>query len=365
MSDTAAATPENTPISGAGSLYNNPNYRFQWPVSFLDRIRQNKRNSKLLFVIFLLVNMVTFALYGAAAVLIIMGLIGFLPQGSQGASGAMIADAIVTAFRVGLPIGALVGVIITLFGAVRAFDHDGSDFIRKVNAVEIPSSGGMPNLVAFRNAVENMSIAGGMPKARAFVMESPTMNAFSVGDKHANGCVVATTALLGNLTSAEIEGVVGHEMSHIYDRDSLLMGVALTLAGAALALPSGAGRIYFFGGRGGGRNSGNGILLIIGILLAVITFIISRIVTSVLKAFLSQEREYLADATSAKMTRNPRELASALAKIAGSDASGLPDSLNSLEALFIVTPIDKSRKLHALFNTHPPIEERIRRLMAM
>jgi len=349
------------------SVYTREEYQYAWPVSMFDRIRQNQRRARWLFIIFGIVNMLSFALYGFAAALIVLGSVGLPSEGSY-----TLSQSIHLAFLLGFPAGAVVGILVTVATSVYAFARKGRGFIALSGAVPVVGSDlDTPQEIRrFVSMVEDMAIAGGMPAAEAYVMPSDAINAFAVGDRDANGAVVVTSGALRLLEPDELRGVVAHEMAHIRNRDSLLMTVAVVLAGVALVVPEVAARMASQGSTmGSGRNSrsgnGGGVLVLLGLALWVATYLISRLVTAILRAAISQEREYLADATAAQMTRNPEALARALHKIATTDRLKIPERMDRMEALFIDSPISPGKRTEKLFGTHPPIEERIRRLMAM
>lgn len=213
--------------------------------------------------------------------------------------------------------------------------------------------------------VENLSIATGMPHPKVYIIESPAMNAFATGRNPKNAVVAVTTGLLSKLDRSELEGVIAHELSHIRDYDILLMSVVAVLVGTVAILADIAQRSLLWGGRGRSdeRRGGNAAVAIIGL----VAVLISPLIAQLIKLALSRQREYLADATAVKITRYPEGLARALAKISG-DPNVLETAHSGTAHLFITNPLKGSRfssKLTSLFSTHPPVEERIRRLQAM
>lgn len=354
----------------AGSVYTDASPRYQWPVSPFERIRRNTRNSYLAFAAFLTVDVLSFGFYGTALTMVLMGLFGYLRRGS---GTAELLGAMSLALNYGFPAGAVLGLVVALIGGMLAFLRSGDQYLNMVGAHEVTEQITDGRLVGLRRAAENMAIAAQLPAPKTYVMESPSLNAFAVGNAKGEGHVVVTSALLLNLEPAELEGVVAHEMSHVNNRDSRLLAVVICLAAVPLLLPSFAGRGFYWGGggRSGSRdsNGGNLVLILVGVALWAVTYLVAKLATAVLRAFASQEREFLADATAARLTRNPRALAEALRKIDLMDgqAQPLPARFDRLEALFIATPMGKGNRLrsHTLFGTHPPTEERIKRLMAM
>ncbi len=217
----------------------------------------------------------------------------------------------------------------------------------------------------FYTVAENLAIAGGIPKPRLYVINDTAMNAFATGRDPEHAVVVATTGILAQLERRELEGVIAHELSHIKNFDTRLMAVVAVLVGTVAFLADMFMRSLWWGGhrdRDNDRGLG-GILLLVGIVLALV----SPIIASLIKLAASRNREYLADAWGAKLTRYPEGLARALQKL-GRDKEVLEAATNATAHLYITNPF-KGKNFGAwfanAFNTHPPLEERIRRLRAM
>ena len=216
----------------------------------------------------------------------------------------------------------------------------------------------------FYTVTENLSIAAGLPMPRLYVIDDPAPNAFATGrdEKHAVVCV--TTGLLAMMTRPELEGVIGHELSHIKNRDILLMTIAVVLAGfVALAANLFLRFSFFGGGRRDDRGEGGAILMI----LAIVGIILAPVAAKLIELAISRRREYLADASSALLTRYPEGLASALGKLGNYQAPMRSANLATAH-LFINDPFGKkaggsSGWIERLFSTHPPIPDRIRALM--
>jgi len=209
------------------------------------------------------------------------------------------------------------------------------------------------------NTVEGLSIAAGIPKPKIYVMESDEINAYATGrnPKHSSICV--TTGALEKLDRDELEGVIGHEMSHIGNYDIRFAMLVAVLVGLVAIISNITLRSWMWSGRSNrNEKNGGGYLILIGILLAVISPIIVRLV----QLAISRKREYLADATGAKLTRYPDGLADALEKIEKYNEGKMKVS-EAVSHLFISDP-NKSG-LDELFATHPPIEKRIEILRAM
>ncbi len=223
------------------------------------------------------------------------------------------------------------------------------------------------------NVVEEMSIAAGLPMPKVYILNDPAPNAFATGRKPETASIAVTAGLLGKLNRDELQGVVGHEMSHILHRDILFVTLAGIMLGSVVLLSQvflrgvfysslgGSRRRYSSGGKGGG---GGAALIIV---IAIVAAILAPIMTQLLYFALSRRREYLADAGSARLTRYPEGLASALEKIA-TDRSPQLKSTNEVTApMYIVNPFKKKgqMKLSDLTSTHPPTSERIRILRSM
>jgi len=217
------------------------------------------------------------------------------------------------------------------------------------------------------NVVEEMAIAAGLPKPRVYVIETPALNAFATGLKPEKAAIGVTRGLLQKLNRDELQGVIGHEMGHIANDDIVYMTAVGVIVGLVVVI-SDVGlrsmRFMSFGGRSRSSSSnkgGNGAAIVMLVILLVF-LILAPIAAKMLQMAISREREYLADATGVKFTRNPLGLIGALKKIDGSDArfQGAP---KAIQHLFISNPFKKfGESAGALFSTHPAISQRIERL---
>ncbi len=212
--------------------------------------------------------------------------------------------------------------------------------------------------------VEEMSLSSGLPMPRVYVQDSRDINAFATGKKPEEAVICATTGALEQLNDEELEGVIGHEMSHIKNNDILVATVAVGVVGAIALIAEIAIYMLWFGGgrgnrRGGGGGEGNIILIIIAIIFIILAPIFSRLTYLA----ISRKREYLADANGAYLTRNPEGLARALEKIKG-DLPDDPKGSKTVAPLYIANPFKRALR-DSVWSTHPPIDERIRRLRAM
>lgn len=214
------------------------------------------------------------------------------------------------------------------------------------------------------NTVENLSIAAGLPLPKIYVIEDTAINAFATGrdPKHAVVCV--TTGCLQRLDRVELEGVLAHELSHIGNLDIRFMAIVVVLVGTITLLADWLIRISFFSRRSKDENNGNQIFMIAGIVLALL----SPIIATLIQLAVSRQREYLADASGALITRFPEGLARALEKI-NADQEPLEAANKATAHLYFANPLKNSHDgvgwFSGLFNTHPPIEERIKRLREM
>jgi heat shock protein HtpX len=216
---------------------------------------------------------------------------------------------------------------------------------------------------ALYNVVSEMAIAAGVPMPKVYIIDDPSPNAFATGRDPKHASIAVTTGLLQKMNREELQGVLGHEMSHVrnYDiRFTLIVGVMI----GSLALLAGFFLRYTFffgGGRRGNRDSGGGGFMIVLLLLGVVMSVVSYVFGALVQMAVSRQREYLADASSVELTRNPHGLESALAKLA-SDNESLHSVNGATQHLYIVNPLKKLGGGSALFSTHPPIVDRINRL---
>ncbi|TRZ79725.1 zinc metalloprotease HtpX [bacterium] len=214
--------------------------------------------------------------------------------------------------------------------------------------------------------LENLCITAGLPMPRIYLINEVQPNAFATGRNEKHAVVAVTTGLLEKLDRSEIEGVLAHELSHIGNKDMLLMTVTVVLAGTIALMSDFFIRIRWFGG-GKKRGSGGGQVQAIIMIIALATAILAPIAASLIRMTISRKREFLADATGALITRYPEGLASALEKIS-SDPSPMKSAKNATAHLYIANPFREKQKknwLTKMFMTHPPIEERIARLRGM
>lgn len=212
------------------------------------------------------------------------------------------------------------------------------------------------------NLVEGLCIASGLPKPRVYVVDDPAPNAFATGRNPKHAAIAVTTGLLERMNRVELEGVLAHELSHIRNYDILVSTLAVTMVGVlALIADIGVRALWFGGGRR--SNDNNGVGAIIG-LVALLLLVLSPIIARVMHLAISRRRESLADVSAIEMTRYPPGLISALEKLQA-DPTVVGTATRATEHLWIESPIPmkeadgKMSRLNRLWNTHPPLEERI------
>lgn len=208
--------------------------------------------------------------------------------------------------------------------------------------------------------VENLTIATGLPLPRIYIIDDESLNAFATGRDPEHASLALTKGIVKKLNRAELEGVIGHELGHIINRDIRLTMLVATSIGAISLI----GQILIRtggGGRRGKSGKGGGILILIGFALIIYGAVFAPLISYA----LSRRREYLADATSAYITRNPLALASALEKISGDSRVEVLDGKDAIATACIAFPGGKGFSLSSLFATHPPIKDRIAKLRNM
>ena len=217
------------------------------------------------------------------------------------------------------------------------------------------------------NIIENLSITAGLPKPKIYIVDSPQPNAFATGRNAEHAMVVVTTGILRIMNRTELEGILAHEMSHIGNRDMLISTVVVVLVGFIQLLSDMFLRSMWWGRMGGGdrdNNSSHAVFLLIGIVLAIL----APIAGLLMQLAVSRKREYLADTSGALLTRYPEGLASALEKLAR-DHTPMRQANHATAHLWLDDPYQGKEKkttfITRIFMTHPPIEDRIKRLREM
>ncbi|MCF7872492.1 zinc metalloprotease HtpX [Candidatus Woesearchaeota archaeon] len=294
-----------------------------------DEIRNNNLKSLFLFLMFVI-------------------LIGIL--------GAVLGLALIGNIYFGL---ILAGIFLIIYSLISWFS--GANMIMGLTGAKPVTKKEYPYLF---HTIEGLSLAAGIPTPKAYVIKDSALNAFATGRDPNNAAIAVTTGLLEKMNREELEGVLAHEMSHIKNYDIRAMMIAAVMTGVIILLGDVMIRSFIFGG--GKRDSGGGQGQIIMIVVAIALAILAPIIAQMIKLAISRKREYAADAGGAVLTRYPPGLASALKKIA-KDPDPLVDKANRATAhLFISSPFKKKKGfMTGLFATHPPIEDRIKRLEAM
>ncbi len=301
--------------------------------TFRERIAVNRRNSVFLILLFL------------AFVAVFGYVIGY----------AWIGDPTGALFGLGLAfvVGTISG-LVTYYGGDRMVLA--ASRAKQVTHEEAP--------VLF-NVVEEMAIASGLPMPKVYVIEDSAPNAFATGRDPEHATVAATTGLLRKLDRDELQGVMAHEMSHVGNFDiryAMLVGV---LVGTTVLISDFFLRGLWFGGGRGGRSEGGGMVQLIMMVVAILLAVLAPLFARLLQLSISRQREYLADASAVRLTRNPKGLADALAKISG-DREVLEAANRATAHLYIVNPVKSfEKRAKGLFSTHPPINERIDILRSM
>ena len=300
-------------------------------VSLYDEETANRRNSALLVLLVIAV----FALFGYV--------IGYALTGDAGSAAVAVA----------------ISLALSVLASIGSYFSGDKVVLNSSQAQEV-NRGQFPELF---DVVEEMATAAAVPMPRVYVIDDSSPNAFATGRDPQHASVAVTTGLLRRLDREELQGVIGHEMSHVrnYDiRFSLMVGV---LVGGISLLAQFFLRWTFWFGGGSRRDDrdGGGLIGLIFLLLGLVLSILAPIFTMLVQMAVSRQREYLADASSVELTRNPYGLERALAAIS-SDPKPLLVANGATQHMYIVNPLKKVGGGSALFSTHPPIVDRINRL---
>ena len=270
------------------------------------------------------------------------------------------------------------GIVVTVIGALVAWNswaRGPKRVLWSVGGREITTPQTLEEK-QFVNVVEEMAIAAGLPKPRTFVVDDPDPNAFATGHGPENACIAVTSGLLTTLNREELQGVVGHEMAHVRNLDVRLMTMVAAMVGVIVILSDVMGRFFgrgggraLAGGRGGRRGGGGGALVLVVLVLWVISLILAPLIARIMAMAISRNREYLADASAAELTRNPGALAAALEKIESAEAPTQAMKRGTAH-LCIADPLGrkvnaKEGRLADFFGTHPPMVKRLTVLRGM
>lgn len=247
---------------------------------------------------------------------------------------------------VGVLIGALIYVAIQYYSA-------GSQALAMAGAVPI-SKADNPRLYRI---VENLAITTGMPMPKVYIVNDPAPNAFATGRDPEHAAVAATTGLLEIMNDSELEGVMAHEMAHVKNFDIRVTTIVFGLVVVVGILADVLARMAFFGGMRKNNGGGNPLILVVGL----VAMILAPLLAALIQAAISRQREYLADASGALITRHPEALASALTKL-GQYGRPLQKQQASMAHLWLADPIQPG-VIDRMFQTHPPIPDRVKRLL--
>jgi heat shock protein HtpX len=319
--------------------------------TFRDLIADNKRKSAALLVVFALFTIVVVLVLALAIVLL------FDPDALS---------------EINWGVGVLIGLGATglSFVLMLLSYYQGDALILGVSGAREIEKRDDPQLF---NVVEEMAIAAGVPMPRVYVIDDSAPNAFATGRDPRHASVAITTGLREKLNREELQGVIAHEMSHVRYYDIRLMMLMAVLIGSIAMMSDFFWQMLRVRSWGGGRagrsdrrdKDGQGALVLIIVVIAVILAIVAPILARIIQMAVSRQREYLADAGAVELTRNPVGLANALQKI-DADPDVLEAANRGTAHLYIVNPIKKFHELgNTLFASHPPIQDRIARLMAL
>lgn len=255
--------------------------------------------------------------------------------------------------------GIWIAVVISLFSTLISYFQG--------DKIALWSSGARPiteeeNKYVYR-LVENLCITSGLPVPKIYIMDDPSINAFATGRKPELASIAITTGAIQKLENEELEGVLAHELSHIQNYDIRFMTLLAVMVGAIVIMADIFLRArFFFGGRRS-DNQGGGQVAAVFMLLGIVLAILSPLIAELIKLAVSRKREYLADASGSLLTRYPEGLAKALEKIAA-DSAPMTRPPHATAHLFFSNPF-RGRHFQKLFSTHPPLEDRVKKLREM
>ncbi len=295
--------------------------------------------------------------------LFIAGFVALLALMGLGADGLLYAGG----FSPGLPLATLGALGIGGLSAWWSLHGGDQAVIESTRAAPLDPSD--PKQRILENVVEEMAIAGGLPKPAIYVVPDSDPNAFATGTGPERASIAVTRGLLDALNRDELQGVVSHELSHVRNYDVRLMTVVAALAGAILLLSDWSRRgLWWGGGRRRDRDGGGG-LGVLFFALWIVSIILAPVIAQIVSLAVSRQREYLADASGAELTRNPLALASALEKISAAIAP-TPSIKQGIAHLCIEdprggAPAERQGFFASLLSTHPPTARRIALLREM
>jgi heat shock protein HtpX len=264
------------------------------------------------------------------------------------------------------PVGLVIAVVVAVVMSVGSYLYGDRIVLASTRAKEVTSQEA-PRL---HNLVEGLAIAAGMPKPRVWIVPEAAPNAFATGRDPEHSHVAVTQGLLETMDRVELEGVLGHEMAHVADRDILIGTVVATLVGAAVLLSEFFMRAWWWGGFRGrrGNDAGGGAASAVIFAAGLVLLILAPIFGQLIRLAVSRNREYLADAQGAMLTRYPPGLIGALKKLQLAPTA-MHSANNATAHLWLNQPSrfegERTGALERLFSTHPPLADRIRRLEEM
>lgn len=238
---------------------------------------------------------------------------------------------------------------------IGAYYHSHRIVLRMHHAREI-APGELP---ALHRMTEELAAAAGVPKPALYLIDEPQPNAFATGRNPEHGVIAVTRGLLDRMSERELRGVIAHEMAHILNRDILVATVAAGIATAVSMIAQAGQFAAFFGGGNSDDEEGGGLLP------TLLLLFVAPIAAMLIQMGISRSREYLADSTAARLTRDPGGLASALENLSRGVEAHPVNASPATASLFIMNPLGAGQRLANLFSTHPALEERVRRLRSM
>ncbi|AAV60408.1 zinc metalloprotease HtpX [Streptococcus thermophilus] len=296
-----------------------------------DQIARNKRKTWLLLLVFFL----------------LLGLVGYGVGNLWLGSG----------------FGGLILALVIGFIYVVTMIFQSTNVVMAMNGAREVDEQTAPNLY---HVVEDMAMVAQIPMPRVFIVDDPSMNAFATGSSPKNAAVAATTGLLAVMNREELEGVIGHEVSHIRNYDIRISTIAVALASAITMLAGMARNMMLWGGgrrRNDDDRDGSSGLEIVFLILSLIAIILAPLAATLVQLAISRQREFLADASSVELTRNPQGMINALLKL--DNSAPMQHHVDDASAALFINDPKKESGLQKLFYTHPPISERVERLKQM
>ena len=258
--------------------------------------------------------------------------------------------------------GMVIALIIGLIYALTMI-FQSTEIVMSMNGAREVDEQTAPDLY---HVVEDMAMVAQIPMPRVFIIEDSSLNAFATGSNPQNAAVAATSGLLAIMNREELEAVMGHEVSHIRNYDIRISTIAVALASAITMLSSMAGRMMWWGGAGRRRSDndrdGNGLEIIM-LVISLLAIVLAPLAATLVQLAISRQREFLADASSVELTRNPQGMINALRKLENSEP--MHQHVDDASSALYINDPKKGGGLQKLFYTHPPISERIERLKHM